>query len=156
MVRTKQVAPTSKRPPTAIKRQVIPLSRRLETKRKLHSGEKAKGTTGAIAVKRRAKPGVKALRDIRHLQRTTELLIPRLSFQRVVRDITNKICAKRVIDDLRWQSNALLALQEAAEVYLTCMFEDSNLAAIHARRVTIMPKDMHLVRRLRGEHITMK
>ncbi|KIH45993.1 core histone H2A/H2B/H3/H4 [Ancylostoma duodenale] len=156
MVRTKQIAPTSKRPPTAIKRQIIPLNRRLETKRKLHSGEKAKEKTGTIAVKRRAKPGVKALRDIRHLQRTTELLIPRLSFQRVVREITNKICAKREIDDLRWQSNGLLALQEAAEVYLTCMFEDSNLAAIHARRVTIMPKDMHLVRRLRGEHITMK
>ncbi|KIH56101.1 core histone H2A/H2B/H3/H4 [Ancylostoma duodenale] len=135
MVRTKQIAPTSKRPPTAIKRQIIPLNRRLETKRKLHSGEKAKEKSGTIALKKRAKPGVKALRDIRHLQRTTELLIPRLSFQRVVREITNK---------------------EAAEVYLTCMFEDSNLAAIHARRVTIMPKDMHLVRRLRGEHITMK
>ncbi|KHJ93151.1 core histone H2A/H2B/H3/H4 [Oesophagostomum dentatum] len=99
--------------------------------------------------------GVKALREIRHLQRTTELLIPRIAFQRVVREIANKIAKKRDIAECRWQANALLALQEAAEVYLTCMFEDTNLAAIHARRVTIMPKDIHLVRRLRGEHINM-
>ncbi|ETN77887.1 core histone H2A/H2B/H3/H4 [Necator americanus] len=154
MVRTKQIAPGTKRPPTAVKRQIVPLSRRLDTKRKFHSGDKRE--SGTIIVKKRAKPGVKALREIRHLQRTTEMLIPRLSFQRVVRDIANKICLKRNLDDVRWQSNALLALQEAAEVYLTCMFEDTNLVAIHARRVTIMPKDIHLVRRLRGEHVTMR
>ncbi|PIO56643.1 core histone H2A/H2B/H3/H4, partial [Teladorsagia circumcincta] len=101
-------------------------------------------------------PGVKALREIRHLQRTVNLLIPRLSFQRVVRDVTNKITASRGIDfDYRWQSNALLALQEAAEVYLTCLFEDTNLAAIHARRVTIMPRDISLVRRIRGDKVLM-
>ncbi|CAJ0590916.1 unnamed protein product [Cylicocyclus nassatus] len=154
MVRTKQAPSSSSRPPTAVKRQIIPLSRRLETKRKLLNSP-TKGKIVAV-VKKRSKPGVKALRDIRHLQRTTELLIPRISFQRVVREIADKICKKRQIDECRWQSNALLALQEAAEVYLTCMFEDTNLAAIHARRVTIMPRDIQLVRRLRGEHITMR
>ncbi|KAJ1360853.1 histone H3.1 [Parelaphostrongylus tenuis] len=100
--------------------------------------------------------GVKALREIRHLQRTTGLVIPRLPFQRVVRDVAREVLKKRNInDELRWQASALLALQEATEVYLTCLFEDTNLAAIHARRVTIMPKDMQLVRRLRGENVTM-
>ncbi|KAL6726639.1 hypothetical protein Aduo_008591 [Ancylostoma duodenale] len=155
MVRTKQVAPNSRRPPTATKRVAVPLNRRLETKRALHSGEKEKGNTGTTEVKKRAVPGVKALQEIRHLQRTTELLIPRIAFQRVVRDVTDKICVDRGITGCRWHSNAVLALQEAAEVYLTCMFEDCNLAAIHARRVTIMPKDMHLVRRLRGESTMM-
>ena len=53
--------------------------------------------------------------------------------------------------DLRFQSHALLAMQEASEVYLTSLFEDTNLCAIHAKRVTIMPKDMQLARRIRGE-----
>lgn len=58
--------------------------------------------------------------------------------------------------DLHFSLKYLLEIQfqEAAELYLTCIFEDCNLAAIHARRITIMPKDMHLVRRLRGDHMT--
>lgn len=52
---------------------------------------------------------------------------------------------------MRFQSSALAALQEAAEAYLVSLFEDTNMAAIHAKRVTIMPKDMALARRLRGE-----
>uniref|UniRef100_A0A1I7XG35 Histone domain-containing protein n=1 Tax=Heterorhabditis bacteriophora TaxID=37862 RepID=A0A1I7XG35_HETBA len=59
-------------------------------------------------------------------------------------------------ETFRWQSNAVAALQEAAEVYLTCLFEDTNLAAIHAKRVTIMPRDIQLVRRIRGETVTMR
>jgi histone H3/H4 len=53
--------------------------------------------------------------------------------------------------DLRFQSSAVMALQEAAEAYLVSLFEDTNLAAIHAKRVTIQPKDLQLARRLRGE-----
>ncbi|KJH41086.1 core histone H2A/H2B/H3/H4 [Dictyocaulus viviparus] len=149
MVRQKQLR--SSRVPSSPKKQVIPLSRRLETKRKLHLNNQS--SSNAI---KRAAPGVKALREIRHLQRTTTMLIPRLSFQRVVREVARKVCNERNInEEYRWQANAVLALQEATEVYLTCMFEDTNLAAIHARRVTIMPKDMNLVRRLRGENVSM-
>ncbi|KAK6017301.1 core histone H2A/H2B/H3/H4, partial [Ostertagia ostertagi] len=150
MARLKQTLPGSVRPQTAIKKQPIPLNRKLETKRQLRSDKDE--SSAVIKAKKRSRPGVKALKEIRHLQRTTELLIPRLSFQRVVRDIANKITAERGIkEDYRWQSNALLALQEAAEVYLTCLFGDTNLAAIHARRVTIMNRDIELVRRIRGE-----
>ncbi|GKD65968.1 histone H3.2-like protein, partial [Tanacetum coccineum] len=53
--------------------------------------------------------------------------------------------------DLRFQSSAVAALQEASEAYLAGLFEDTNLCAIHAKRVTIIPKDMQLARRIRGE-----
>jgi histone H3 len=74
------------------------------------------------------------------------LLIRKLPFQRVVREI-----ASEYKNDLRFQSSAVLALQEAAEAYLVNLFEDTNLCAIHAKRVTIMPKDMQLARRIKGE-----
>ena len=53
--------------------------------------------------------------------------------------------------DLRFQSHAVLALQEAAEAYLVGLFEDTNLCAIHVKHVSIMPKDIQLARRIRGE-----
>ncbi len=59
--------------------------------------------------------------------------------------------AQEFRNDLRFQGTAILALQEAAEAYMTGVFEDANLAAIHAKRVTIQPKDVSLVRRIRGE-----
>jgi histone H3 len=89
-----------------------------------------------------------ALREIRKYQRSTELLIRKVPFQRLVREV-----AMGIKTDLRFQSTALLALQEAAEAYLVNLFEDTNLCAIHAKRVTIMPKDMALARRLRGERV---
>ncbi|ETO23667.1 histone H3 [Reticulomyxa filosa] len=70
----------------------------------------------------------------------------KLPFQRFVRDI-----AQEYKQDLRFQSSAIMALQEATEAYLVSLFEDTNLCAIHAKRVTIMPKDIHLARRIRGE-----
>ena len=73
-------------------------------------------------------------------------MIRKLPFQRLVREI-----AQAFNSDLRFQSTALLALQEAAEAYMVGLFEDTNLCAIHAKRVTIMPKDMQLARRIRGE-----
>ena len=69
----------------------------------------------------------------------------KLPFQRLVREI-----AMEYKGELRFQSSAILALQEATEAYLVSLFEDTNLCAIHAKRVTIMPKDMQLARRIRG------
>ncbi|VDK71486.1 unnamed protein product [Gongylonema pulchrum] len=92
---------------------------------------------------------MRALQEIRRLQRTVDLLIPRAPFQRLVREIAMDVAEKHL--DIRFQFAAITALQEAAEVYLTCLFEDTNLAAIHGKRVTIFPKDIQFVRRLRGE-----
>ncbi|KAJ1360854.1 histone H3.1 [Parelaphostrongylus tenuis] len=142
---------SSKRP---VKHEVLPPIRKLDSKKRL-------GTTGGnqsnvLKPAQHADRGVKALREVRHLQRTTGLIILRLPFQRVVRDVTREVLKMRNMKgEFTWQANALLALQEATEVYLACLFEDTNLAAIHARRITIMPKDMQLVRRLRGENSTM-
>jgi histone H3 len=104
------------------------------------------GPLKKISAPRRYKPGTVALREIRKYQKSTDLLIRKLPFQRLVREI-----AEEVSDGLRFQSFAVLALQEAAEAYLVSLFEDTNLCAIHAKRVTIMPKDIRLARRIRGE-----
>lgn len=95
----------------------------------------------------RYRPGTVALREIRKYQQSTDLLIRKLPFQRLVRDIAAEITGGQ----MRFQSQAVLALQETAEAYLVGVFEDSNLCALHAKRVTIMPKDMALARRIRGE-----
>ena len=94
---------------------------------------------------RRYRPGTVALKEIRKYQKSTELLIRRLPFQRLIREISQYYKC-----ELRFQSTAMLALQEAAEAHLVSLFEDANLCAIHAKRVTIMPKDIQLARRLRG------
>ena len=94
---------------------------------------------------RRYRPGTKALKDIRRHQRSTDLLIRRLPFARVAREI-----GALYVSDLRWQKVALEALQHAAEAYLVGLFEDSVLCAIHAKRVTVQPKDIQLSRRIRG------
>ncbi|CAG2104522.1 unnamed protein product [Medioppia subpectinata] len=126
------------------------LMKKLETKTGKGSGKGRKSTGGKSQfVKKktfRYRPGTIALREIRRYQRTTEMLIPRLPFQRLVREI-----ASDFRDALLFQSAALGALQEAAESYLVGLFEDTNLCAIHAKRVTIMPRDVQLARRIRGE-----
>ncbi|KAG1815435.1 histone H3 [Suillus variegatus] len=106
----------------------------------------AHAATGGVKKPHRFRPGTVALREIRRYQKSTELLIRKLPFQRLVREI-----AQDFKTDLRFQSSAVMALQEAAEAYLVSLFEDTNLAAIHAKRVTIQPKDLALARRLRGE-----
>ncbi|KAL5495631.1 HHT2_1 [Sanghuangporus vaninii] len=106
----------------------------------------AVATTGGVKKPHRFRPGTVALREIRRYQKSTELLIRKLPFQRLVREI-----AQDFKTDLRFQSSAVMALQEASEAYLVSLFEDTNLAAIHAKRVTIQPKDLALARRLRGE-----
>jgi len=101
---------------------------------------------GGVKKPHRFRPGTVALREIRRYQKSTELLIRRMPFQRLVREI-----AQEFKTDLRFQASAILALQEATEAYLVGLFEDSNLCAIHAKRVTIMPRDIQLARRIRGE-----
>lgn len=95
---------------------------------------------------RRFRPGTVALRQVRKAQRSTGTLIMKAPFQRMVRAVAN--AAK---DGLRWQSSAVAAMQEATESYVISVLSDSNLCALHARRVTVMPRDLHLARRLRGE-----
>lgn len=102
--------------------------------------------SGGCKKPHRYRPGTVALREIRRFQKRTDLLIRKLPFQRLVREV-----AQDFKTDLRFQSLAILALQEAAEAYLVGLFEDTNLAAIHAGRVTIMPKDIQLARRIRKE-----
>nr|XP_045090051.1 histone H3.3-like [Aegilops tauschii subsp. strangulata] len=102
--------------------------------------------TGGVKKPRRYRHGTVALREIRKYQKGAELLIRKLPFQRLVREIGQVFKV-----DLRFQSHAVLALQEAAEAYLVGLFEDTNLCAVHAKRVTIMSKDIHLARRIHGE-----
>jgi histone H3 len=101
---------------------------------------------GATKRPHRFRPGTVALREIRRYQRSTDLLIRKLPFARLAREITNNVAP----EPFRWTAEGLLALQEATEDFLVHLLEDCNLCAIHAKRVTIMPKDMQLARRIRG------
>ena len=110
-----------------------------------HAARARNFPTGGVKTPHRYRPGTVALREIRKYQKSTDLLIRKLPFQRLVKEIAQK----RKID-LRFQSTALLALQEAAEDFLVHMFEDVQLFAIHGNRMTIQPKDICLWRRIRG------
>ena len=110
------------------------------------AARKSSPAAGAVKKPHRYRPGTVALREIRKYQKSTELLIRKLPFQRLVREV-----AQDFKNDLRFQGSAVMALQEAAEAYLVSLFEDTNLCAIHAKRVTIMPRDMQLARRIRNE-----
>ena len=137
--------------------QFSTMARTKQTARKSSGGKAARkslatkedhtSTQASSKIKKphRYRPGTVALREIRKYQKSTELLIRKLPFQRLVREISQDFK-----DDLRFQSSAVIALQEASEAYLQGLFEDTNLCAIHAKRVTIMPKDMQLARRIRG------
>jgi histone H3 len=92
-----------------------------------------------------------ALREIRQFQKSCDLLIPRLPFARLVKELAQQASVNYNLGGLRFQSAALMALQEASEAYLVGLMEDTVLCCIHAKRVTIMPKDMLLARRIRGE-----
>ncbi|KAL5792257.1 hypothetical protein ACOSP7_000851 [Xanthoceras sorbifolium] len=96
----------------------------------------------------RYRPGTVALREIRHFQKSCQLLIPAASFIREVRAITYRLAPSQVT---RWTPEALVALQEAAEDFLVNLFSDAMLCAIHAKRVTLMKKDFELARRLGGK-----
>jgi len=114
-------------------------------------GVRQLGPRGGVKKPHRYCPGTVALREIRRFQKSTELLIRKAPFQRVVHEIAQTMFKNK---DLHFQSLAVLALHEATEAYMIGMFEDTNLAALHAKRVTIMPKDILLARRLRGEIFT--
>ena len=116
----------------------------------MDDGRVATGAAGiGGVVKKRSAPGTKVMAEIRELQNSTDTLIRRAPFQRIVREMMFALSDGHL--KYRFQSQALFALQEAAEAYMIGLFEDANLCAVHARRVTIMPKDMHLARRIRGE-----
>ena len=126
-------------------------AKKMAAKAAKKSGMKA--PKGGVKKRYRYRPGTVALKQIRQYQKSTELLIRKLPFQRLVWEIacdqdviTSPLCGK-----VRFQSAAIMALQEASEAYLVGLFEDSNLCAIHAKRVTIMPKDIQLARRIHGE-----
>ncbi|XP_024061624.2 histone H3.v1-like [Terrapene carolina triunguis] len=155
--KAKAVKPKAAKPkPT--KPKLVRMARTKQTARKSTGGKaprkqlatkaarKSAPATGGVKKPHRYRPGTVALREIRRYQKSTELLIRKLPFQRLVREI-----AQDFKTDLRFQSSAVMALQEASEAYLVGLFEDTNLCAIHAKRVTIMPKDIQLARRIRGE-----
>ena len=96
-------------------------------------------------VKRRYRPGTMALKEIRRYQKSTELLIPKMPFLRLIHEILWKEYAWFCI-----QVGAMLALHDVAEAYLVCLLEDMNLCTIHAKHVTIKPRDMQLAHHIRG------
>ncbi len=124
---------------------------RTKTMAKKRSKSKGKGKKRGrkpvkVRKKHRWRPGTVAMRDIRRYQKSTKCLMQRLPFQRLVRSI-----AKGYNSELRFQASSLAALQEATEAYVVGLFEDVNLCALHAGRVTVMTRAMHLARRIRGD-----
>ncbi len=137
MARTKQTARKNASQSQKAPRKQIVVSK---------AARKSAPALAGVKKPHRYRPGTVALREIKKYQKSTELLIRKLPFQKLVREIASSFKS-----DLRFQSSAVLALQEASESYLVGLFEDTNLCAIHAKRVTIMPKDMMLAKRIRGE-----
>lgn len=119
------------------------LTKTQKTNRKTASG---KGTPSKEKGSKMYRPYGKALLEIRHYQRTTDLLLLKAPFARLVREITQSM----VRDDIRYRREALEALQTAAEFYITGLFEDSYLLTLHRGRVTLSVKDVLLTQRIRG------
>ena len=135
MARTKQKV-TKKTVALAPQKQLVTIT--------LKKSKKSSGGSSAVARKpHRYRPGTVALREIRKYQKSTENLIRKAPFHRLVREIGQDFKT-----DVRWQSDALGALQEASESYIIDMFEWSTLFAIHCKRQTIMPKDVELTKRV--------
>ena len=136
MARTKQTA----------RKQATPAGKAPRKQVGNKAARKSAPAMGGIKKPHRYRPGTVAIREIKKYQKSTELHIKKLPFQRFVKEI-----AQDYNSGLRFQSSAVAALQEAAESYIVGLFEDTNLCAIHEKRVTIMPKDMKLAKRIRGE-----
>ena len=117
-------------------------------KRALGQKKAKKSASGSTGAKKsfRWRPGTVALREVRKLQKSTELLIAKAPFSRLVREVAETHKA-----GLRFQASAVAAIQEATEAFVVSLLSDANLAALHSGRVTAMPRDLQLVRRLRGE-----
>lgn len=118
-------------------------SRVLKTKRLLTF------ETSEIKKRKRRRPGTVALKQIKYYQQSTDLLLRASPFARLVKEIADELCLAEFAG-YRWKRSALEALQHATECYLVALLEDTNKAAIHAKRVTIRPEDLHLVRDIRG------
>ena len=108
---------------------------------------------GGVKKPHRFRPGMVTLKEIRRYQKSTELLIRKLPFQHLVWEIAadRDVVPSHMAGKIRFQSLAVKALQESAKAYLVGLFEDTNLRTIHSQRVTIMPKDIQLARRIHGE-----
>ena len=146
--------PNKQENPKMVKDMTVrPQGKRVKTQgKKLPSSKGRRGSTFSqppAKKPRRYRPGTVALREIRRYQKNHELLIRRAPFGRLVRELTEETKAKVS----RWTSDGIAALQEASEAYTTAVFEDSNLVAIHGKRVTCMPKDIQLIRVLRREFL---
>jgi len=138
-------------PATPIVKKTTKNRRSTITPKKRSKASKPNTSPGTPSRKKaRFRPGTVALREIRLYQKSTNLLIRKLPFQRLVRELARDLDSGAGVGDFRWQADALLALQESAEAYLVKLFEDANLCAIHAKRVTLFPKDIQLARRIRG------
>ena len=151
MARTKQQA--VRIPQTGEK---VPKKEHMPTgDKKIHKKTRKELRAEGVKVPKRYRPGTVALREIRKYQKSTELLIKKLPFQRLCREVAQELFEKGEVrtNELRFQTSAVLALQEATESYLVNLFEDVNMIAIHAGRVGIQPKDLQLARRLRGERV---
>jgi len=144
MARTKQTARKTYRLSVGGKAPRLPT--------KATKAPRKRGPPAGVKKPHRFRPGTVALREIRKYQKSTELLLRKLPFQRLTREVT-QFLSDRTSSDLRFQGSALAALQEAAEAQLIGLLEDTNLVTLHTKRVTIMPKDMQLVRRIRGETV---
>ena len=116
----------------------------VKTKKNLDS-KRSKNSKPLVSPKK-SRPGRLALREIKKYQKSTEMLIPKAPFTRLVREVG--LNEKK---DIRFQKQAIEALHQSSEAYILGLFEDTNLCAIHAKRVTIMPKDMQLARIIRNE-----
>ena len=113
--------------------------------------------TGGIKKPHHYRPGMVALREIRRFQKSTECLIKRSPFQKLIREISQKyqICPQGPATpsmQVRFQSTTIAALQEAAEKFIVGVFEDIKLLTVHAKRVTVMPRDIRLALRIRGNY----
>ena len=96
----------------------------------------------------RWRPGTVALREVRKFQKTTEHLIRKAPFVRLIRE-----CIFKTKESIRLSVSACEAIQDATESYMTGLLSDANLCTLHAKRVTLMPRDLKLARRLRGERV---
>ncbi|KAL1329186.1 hypothetical protein HN51_046333 [Arachis hypogaea] len=148
MARVKHIPTPSQKGKKKVRPSQSPSPSQASGSRRREDGEEEQepeaGRRSAAPKKRRNKPGTVALREIRKFQKSFNLLIPAAPFMRCVKQITNQLST----EVNRWTAEAMVALQEAAEDHLVRLFEDGMLCAIHAKRVTLMKKDIELARRL--------
>ncbi|KAL4506440.1 hypothetical protein ABPG72_000011 [Tetrahymena utriculariae] len=129
------------------KKEIQDQRNKASTKKKRESsGEKYESARDKVI--RRFRPGDNALKQLRQYNQTPSLLIRKLPFQRLIREISTRMTEE---DYLRWTSFALVLLQTVVEDYMVSFFEDANACALHAKRVTLMSKDLALAARIRGQ-----